>query len=114
MMKRSTAVGVTIVTAAVFAASAVLTGSQESGAATPMNDSANVAIVPQPVSMTQRAGRFRLTPRTVIAPDEASVAIAHQLARYVEPATGFTLRVQTGVAPATNAIVLHRDATLSR
>jgi hexosaminidase len=76
--------------------------------------SAAIAIIPQPVALTPGPGRFQLTPRTVIWTDQASASVGHQLARYLEPATGFTLRVQTtGTAPA-GAIQLRRDPTLKR
>ncbi len=80
----------------------------------PASGGSAIAIIPQPVSVTPHAGRFALTRRTVIATDRADEAIGHQLARYLEPATGFIFRVQTdGAAPA-GAIVLRRDATLKR
>ena len=74
--------------------------------------SSAIAIIPQPVSVTPRPGRFQLTARTVIWTDEASVSVGRQLARYLEPATGFTLAVRTaGEAPG-GAIQLRRDRTL--
>jgi hexosaminidase len=72
------------------------------------------ALIPQPVSMTPRQGRFTLTRRTVIWTDRASEAIAHQLARYLEPATGLNLRVQVGGPLSPAAIVLRRDASLKK
>jgi hexosaminidase len=71
-------------------------------------------VIPQPVKMTARAGRFTLTARTVIWADRGSASVARQLARYLEPATGFTFIVRTaGVVPA-RAIVLRQDASLKR
>jgi hexosaminidase len=64
-----------------------------------------------PVSVVPGAGRFILTSRAVIATDPASVSIGHQLARYLEPATGFILRVQAS-AVAAGSIHLRRDPTL--
>jgi len=75
---------------------------------------AAVAIVPRPVSITARTGRFRLTRNTVIWTDAASAAIGHQLARYLEPATGWTLRVRVGGTPPAGAITLRRDRTLKK
>ena len=59
-------------------------------------------------------GQYILSKRTVISTDAASASIGHQLARYLEPATGITFRVQTtGPAPA-GSISLRRDRTLTR
>jgi hexosaminidase len=75
-------------------------------------DSAKIAIIPQPVRVTRGQGEFRLNAQTVIWSDAASAAVARQLARYLEPATGFTFVVRTtGSAPG-NAITLRRDPAL--
>ncbi len=78
-------------------------------------DAAAIAIIPQPVSVVPQAGRFALTSRTVISTDQASAAVGRQLAQYLEPATGFALRIQTagGAAPA-GSIALRRDPALKR
>jgi hexosaminidase len=71
-------------------------------------------IIPRPVKLTAGSGRYILSKRTVISTDTASASIGHQLARYLEPATGMTFRVQTaGPAPA-GSISLRRDRTLTR
>jgi hexosaminidase len=80
----------------------------------PVNTATTIAIVPQPVSLTPRSGRFRLTSRTAIWTDRASAGIGQQLARYLEPATGFTFHVRSEGAPPPGAIVLRRDPTLNR
>ena len=72
------------------------------------------SLIPRPVSVTTQAGRFTLGPRTVIWADRASGSVARQLAGYLEPATGFTLRVQIGGAVPPAAIALRRDAALAR
>lgn len=82
--------------------------------AVPCRAQSTIAIIPQPVQVTPGAGSFRLTARTVIATDEASASIGRQLARYLEPATGFTLRVLTTSAPPAAAIQLRRDPTLKQ
>ena len=64
--------------------------------------------------LTPRAGHFRLTPRTIIWTDAASAPLGHQLARYLTPATGFTLRVRVSRALPSRGIVLRRDRRLSR
>ena len=71
-------------------------------------------IVPQPVSVATHAGRFTITPRTVIATDAASAPIGRQLANYLEPATGFSFRVVSSGAPPAGSIVLRRDRSLTR
>jgi hexosaminidase len=71
-------------------------------------------IVPQPVTLTMRSGQFQLTKRTVIATDAASAATGHQLARYLEPATGITFQVRSGVPAPVRAISLRHDRTLRR
>ena len=72
------------------------------------------AIVPQPVKLTERPGQFTITSQTVIWTDRASAAIGHQLARYLEPATGFRFRVQTGGTPPARSIALRRAVSLKR
>src|SRR4029078_12026591 len=63
--------------------------------------SSSIAVIPQPVKVTERSGRFALTGRTAVWTDTAAAAIGRQFAAYVEPATGFTLRVHSGgAAPA--------------
>ena len=71
-------------------------------------------VIPLPVNLTERAGHFTLKPTTVIWSDGRSASIARQFARYVEPATGFTLRVRTGGEPPAGSIAFRRDRTLSR
>ena len=78
-------------------------------------DSPALAIIPQPVSVVPGKGTFTLTRRTVISTDQASAAVGRQLAQYLEPATGFDLRIQAagGAAPA-GSIALRRDSGLKR
>jgi hexosaminidase len=73
-----------------------------------------VAVIPEPVKVTVRPGTFTLTAHTVVFTDAEAVPIGHQLARYLEPATGFTLDVRSGNAPARGSIVLRVDRTLTR
>jgi len=74
----------------------------------------SIAVIPQPVKVTERSGRFTLTGRTAIWTDAAAAAIGRQFAAYVEPATGFTLRVQSaGSAPA-SGIQFRIDRSLAR
>jgi hexosaminidase len=87
-------------------------GAQDGDVAT-MRDS-TIAIVPQPVRVTPRVGQFRLTARTVIWSDAASGPVARQLARYLEPATGFAFVVRTTGTPPANSITLRQDPSLRR
>ena len=73
-----------------------------------------VAIIPGPASVKIEDGRFTLAARTVIWTDPASAPVAQQLARYLEPATGFTLRVQLEGPVPGGAISLRRDPSLTR
>ena len=73
-----------------------------------------IAIIPQPAKMTPKPGRFRIAKQTVIWTDAASESIARQLARYLEPATGLTLRVQVGGSLPSGAIALHREGALKQ
>src|SRR5262245_25699661 len=78
------------------------------------NSGQGLAIIPQPVAVTERTGRFTMTARTVIWTDAGAAAVGRQLARYLEPATGFDLRVQSGGAPPAGSIALRIDSTLQR
>jgi hexosaminidase len=73
-----------------------------------------IAIVPQPSKVTPRPGHFTLTRRTAVWTDAASETLGRQLARYLEPATGFTLRVTSAGAPPAGSIALHLDPSLTR
>ena len=75
-----------------------------------------IAVIPRPARVTPQAGRFALTGRTVIVTDSAAAGVGRQLARYLEPATGFTLAARAGAPGAAppNAIVLRRDPSLAR
>ena len=96
--------------------SMLVTGGADAAAAQDARtDRLPLAIIPQPASVVPRQGRFMLSSRTVISTDRESAAVGRQLAQYLEPATGFSLRIQTagGAAPA-GSIELRRDATLKR
>ena len=104
-----------LIVCAAFAVPAAAGQAADPGQAqAPAKARSTIAIVPQPASVTPHAGRFKLTRATVISTGRADEALGRQLARYLEPATGFTLRVRTGEADPAAAIVLRRDATLTR
>ena len=78
----------------------------------PVNEVADsYAVIPRPVRLTPAAGHFTLTARTVIWTDPASAALGHQLARQLEPATGFPLAVRSGGAAPAEGVVLRLDPT---
>jgi len=81
--------------------------------ATPAGSEA-IAVIPQPVKLTPRAGHYVITARTVIWTDAPSAAIGRQLARYLEPATGYSFVVRSGGKAPSGAIVLRRDPALRR
>ena len=75
---------------------------------------AEASIIPRPAKLTMHAGRFLLTAGTVIWTDQQSAPLGRQLARYLEPATGYALVVRQGGTPTGNRIILRRDRTLKR
>jgi hexosaminidase len=80
----------------------------------PPPDSASVAIVPQPESLTVGRGRFVINAGTVIYTDAASADIARRFAASLMPATGLSIPVRVGTASAASGIVLERSARLTR
>ena len=80
----------------------------------PVERTGTVAIIPEPVKLTRGSGAFALTADTVIWTDAAASSIGRQLARDLEPATGFVLTVRTAGAPPARSIALHRDGSLTR
>ena len=76
-------------------------------------DSASIAIVPRPESLSVGRGRFVINANTVIYTDAASADIARRFAASLLPATGLAIPVRIGAAPATG-IVLQRSAGLTR
>ena len=76
-------------------------------------DSAAIAIVPRPESLTVGRGRFVINANTVIYTDAASADIARRFAASLLPATGLAIPVRVGPAPAAG-IVLQRSERLTR
>jgi hexosaminidase len=68
------------------------------------------AVIPRPVSMTPRAGVFRLTAQTIIVAERADSAAARRLARDLAPATGFDLPVRYTSSSGGNRIVFRHAA----
>jgi hexosaminidase len=86
------------------------------GAASPQQGA--IAIIPQPTKATPGSGEFVLTEGTPIVTDSASVALGRQLAGYLAPATGLSLKVVTAgspvIAPPVGSIELHRVPALAQ
>ena len=85
-----------------------------SGRSVSAQPSSSIAVIPQPGKVTERSGRFALTGRTAIWTDAAAAAIGRQFAAYVEPATGFTLRVHSGGSAPASGIQFRIDRSLAR
>jgi hexosaminidase len=77
-------------------------------------DTQPVSIIPKPVSLTAKPGRFALVAGTIIETDTATRDLGYRLAGYLEPATGFHLRVQTYAAATASRISLALDPRLDR
>jgi hexosaminidase len=53
----------------------------------------SINIIPYPDQIEQREGHFTLNSNTIIVTDEYSILRAKQLKRYLEPATGFDIKI---------------------
>src|ERR1051326_2672257 len=80
------------------------------GAQTP----ALVRVIPKPESITAGSGVFVLTAATDIWADRATLGVARQLARSLQPATGFDMPVHAGAGGSSARIVIRRDAALAK
>jgi hexosaminidase len=78
------------------------------------SDAPIVSIVPLPESLTVGTGRFTLAASTAVWADAATAGIARRFVAAVAPATGLNLAVRVGGPPTGRAIVLRRDARLTR
>src|SRR2546425_9124302 len=73
-----------------------------------------LSVIPKPVRMTRGTGSFLLTGATVVVTDRATRDIGHQLADWLQPATGYRLSVGGAAGAATHVVSLRMDPTLSR
>ncbi|MGE5360211.1 MAG: beta-N-acetylhexosaminidase [Bacteroidales bacterium] len=73
-----------------------------------------IAIIPKPVSVAAQTGFFTLSANTIIQTDSATAELGRGLAAYLEPATGFRLRVQAQAATTSSRISLALDPRLER
>jgi len=77
------------------------------------HDHPELAILPQPVSITRGEGYFPLTQETVIVTDQQTQEVGTLLAEALAPALGFTPGVLTGAPSDLPAITLAIDPELS-
>lgn len=73
-----------------------------------------VAVIPQPASLSAGEGAFTLRPDTVIVTDNQTEEVGRLLSGMLAPATGRELKVAKAKADADNTISLRLDAGLSR
>ena len=102
----------TVLVSAMFAIASQILAREVGAQATP--EQSTISVIPRPVRVTPSEGRFQLRAETVIWTDRASAPVGRQLARYLEPATGFTFVVRTAGTPPARSIVLRHDASLAR
>ncbi len=74
--------------------------------------SMGLAILPQPVSLTQQDGAFLLTSQTVILTNDHTQAIGRILAETLAPTLGFSLPVLAQAPSDQPTIILRLDKTL--
>src|SRR2546426_9409694 len=73
-----------------------------------------LAVIPKPAHLTRGTGSFVVTPTTVVVTDRATRDIGHQLADWLQPATGYRLSVGGAAGAATHVVSLRIDPTLAR
>jgi hexosaminidase len=71
------------------------------------------SVIPLPVKRSPQTGHFTITARTVISTDAGNAPLGHQLAKWLEPATGFSFRVVAGGSAPAGSISLRLDASLN-
>jgi hexosaminidase len=109
-------------TASIVLLACLAFGVVPSGAQTPSSAAeTELGLIPRPQRLETRPGVFTLDSGTIIWTDLASAMTGRQLARYLEPATGFALSVRSaGVPPrdvgsrrGAGVIELRRDGSLA-
>jgi hexosaminidase len=71
------------------------------------------SVIPLPVKLSPQPGHFAITAHTVISTDAGSAPLGRQLARWLEPATGFSFRVLSGGSTPAGSISLRLDTSLN-
>ena len=99
-----------------FAAPAIACAGLQLGLATSAHaqEPHSISVIPRPVSMAARGGRFTLTARTTIWADRGDSAVARGLARELAPATGFDLSVHVGSSAQGNRVVFRTRRMVSK
>ena len=109
-------------TASIVLLACLAFGTVPSGAQTPPSAAeGDLGLIPRPQRLETRPGAFTLDSGTIIWTDLASATTGRQLARYLEPGTGFALSVRSGGAPprdvgsrrGAGVIELRRDSSLA-
>ena len=109
-------------TASIVLLACLAFGAVPSGAQTPPSAAeGDLGLIPRPQRLETRPGVFTLDSGTIIWTDLASATTGRQLARYLEPGTGFALSVRSGGAPprdvgsrrGAGVIELRRDSSLA-
>ena len=109
-------------TASIVLLACLAFGAVPSGAQTPPSAAeGDLGLIPRPQRLETRPGAFTLDSGTIIWTDLASATTGRQLARYLEPGTGFALSVRSGGAPprdvgsrrGAGVIELRRDSSLA-
>ncbi|HVN82960.1 MAG TPA: beta-N-acetylhexosaminidase [Terriglobia bacterium] len=78
------------------------------------SEAETVSVIPRPVTLTMKEGRFLFKPGTVIRADPALAEEARLFARTLAPALGFTLEVRTSRVGSAPHVVLKLDPALER
>ena len=92
---------------------AALAFSRLAAAQTPAPAADTLNVIPRPVSAVLAKGSFTLGAATTVWADRAFLTVARQLARDLEPATGFSFQARVGRSTDANRISFQRDPTLA-
>src|SRR5210317_360068 len=72
--------------------------------------SQSINIIPYPDQVEQKEGHFTLNSNTIIFSDEYSILRAKQLKRYLEPATGFDIKIGNQLRKFNSIIIKETDS----
>jgi hexosaminidase len=73
-----------------------------------------LSLIPPPSRIETRSGTFTLRPDTVILAEEKTFETGRLLAEMLQPATGYSLRVEERAEERDNSIILRIDGSLER
>ena len=77
-------------------------------------EAATVSVIPRPVTLSLKEGRFLFKPGTIILADPALAEEARLFSRTLAPALGFTLEVKTSRARSASQLELKLDSSLEK